>query len=183
VLSLTRVAAVPAIVVLLVLEGEGARLAAALLFLAACITDFFDGWLARRQGSISVLGQYLDPLADKLVVTAVLVMLASMSPVPEVPGWMAAVIIVRELAVTGLRAFAADGGIVLPAQSLGKTKMFAQTVALEGLLLRERVSIPGTRLVLDCHAVGTAVLWVAMVLAVWSAIDYHVRVLRQLDFD
>ena len=91
-LSLLRIGLVPVIVVVLFWSGPLARAVAAALFLVACITDFLDGWLARRHG-ITTLGQFLDPLADKLIVAAALIMLAAVDPEPRVPAWMAVVIV------------------------------------------------------------------------------------------
>jgi CDP-diacylglycerol--glycerol-3-phosphate 3-phosphatidyltransferase len=177
-LSLFRIGLVPVIVVLLMWPGPGPRAAAALAFLVACLTDFFDGWLARRRGIASALGQYLDPLADKLIVAAVLIMLVAVPPEPRVPAWMAVVIVLRELAVTGLRGIASRAGVHLPAQELGKYKTILQMFALEGLLLHYPYAIPGTGLVIDFHAGGMVFLWMALVLAVWSAVDYHVQIFR-----
>ncbi len=183
VLSLVRIGLVPVLVVTLLWSGPAARALAALLFLIACVTDFLDGWVARRHGNTTVLGQFLDPLADKLIVSAVLIMLAAVPPEPRVPAWMVVVIVLRELAVTGLRGIAVRSGIVVPAQELGKYKMIFQMFALEGLILHYAYPIPGTGLHVDFHAAGMLFLWVALVLAVWSALDYHVRILRQVRLD
>ncbi|HLK10171.1 MAG TPA: CDP-diacylglycerol--glycerol-3-phosphate 3-phosphatidyltransferase [Candidatus Binatia bacterium] len=182
-LSLLRIGLVPVLVALLASPSPVARVVAAACFLLACVTDFLDGWLARRRGITTVLGQFLDPLADKMIVSCVLIMLAAVPVGPRVPAWMVVVIVVRELAVTGLRTIASRGGILLPAQELGKYKMIFQMFALEGLILRDRYPLPGTGLQVDFHAAGMVLLWVALVLAVWSAIDYHVRILRQVDLD
>jgi CDP-diacylglycerol--glycerol-3-phosphate 3-phosphatidyltransferase len=182
-LSLLRVGLVPLLVVTLMWTTPAARALAGLFFLVACVTDFFDGWLARRHGITTALGQLLDPLADKLIVTAAVIMLAAVPPEPRLPAWMAVVIVLRELAVTGLRGIASSSGVVLPAQELGKYKMIFQMFALEALLLHYPWPIPGTGLMIDFHAGGMLLLWVALVLAVWSAIDYHVRILRQIRLD
>ena len=178
-LSLLRIGLVPVIVVVLFWSGPLARALAAALFLVACITDFFDGWLARRHG-VTTLGQFLDPLADKLIVVAVLIMLAAVDPEPRVPAWMAVVIALRELAVTGLRGVAAQHGIILAAEELGKYKMIFQMFALEALLIHYTWPIPGLGLNIDFHAAGMRFLWVALAVTVWSGVDYSVRVLRQL---
>ena len=182
-LSLLRVALVPLLVVTLFWTTPGARALAGLFFLIACVTDFFDGWLARRHGITTALGQLLDPLADKLIVAAAIIMLAAVPPEPRVPAWMAVVVVLRELAVTGLRGIASSSGVVLPAEELGKYKMIFQMLALEALLLHYAWPIPGTGLMIDFHAGGMLLLWVALVLAVWSAVDYHVRILRQIRLD
>jgi CDP-diacylglycerol--glycerol-3-phosphate 3-phosphatidyltransferase len=183
VLTLFRIGLVPVLVLALLVETPGARLFAAACFFLACVTDFFDGWLARRHGITTALGQMLDPLADKLIVAAVLIMLAAVPPEPRVPAWMVVVIVLREIAVTGLRGIASNSGIVVPAQELGKYKMIAQMFALEALLIHYRYAIPGTGLWIDFHAAGMVLLWAALVLAVWSAVDYHVRILRRVPLD
>ena len=183
VLSLIRIGLVPVLVVALMIGTPGARIFAAVSFFVACVTDYFDGWLARRHGITTALGQMLDPLADKLIVTASLIMLAAVPPEPRVPVWMVVVIVCRELAVTGLRGLASSSGVAIPAEELGKYKMIAQMVALEALLLHYTYPIPGTSLAIDFHAGGMVLLWWALVLAVWSAVDYHVRILRQIRLD
>lgn len=177
-LSAFRIACVPVIVCLLYLGPGWPRRTAAVTFLAASITDFFDGWLARRRGIVSPLGQFLDPLADKLLIAAVLIMLAAAPG--EIPAWMALVIILRELAVTGLRSIASQAGMALPADELGKYKMVTQIFALQGLLVAERVPVPLLGVSVDFHAAGLRFLWVALGLSVWSGIEYHVKVLRRL---
>jgi CDP-diacylglycerol--glycerol-3-phosphate 3-phosphatidyltransferase len=182
-LSLFRIALVPIVVAVLESPDPESRAIAGGLFIVACITDYLDGWLARRRQSMTVLGQFLDPLADKLLVVAVLIMLASVPPEPRVPAWMVVVIVLREFAVTGLRGIASRSGVVVPAEELGKYKMIFQIFALTGLLVHYRYPIPATSLVVDFHLAGMLFLWVALVVAVWSAIDYYVRVLRQIPLD
>lgn len=181
VLSLFRIACVPLVIALLVSPTTATRRIAAVLFLAASITDYLDGYLARRRGIVSTLGQFLDPLADKLLVAAVLVMLVAVPDGPRVPAWIAAVIIARELAVTGLRAIAMQKGIAVPADELGKYKMIAQIFALQALLVAERIPIPLLGIDVDMWAAGVRFLWVALVLSVWSGLDYHWKVLRRID--
>jgi CDP-diacylglycerol--glycerol-3-phosphate 3-phosphatidyltransferase len=182
-LSLFRIVLVPIVVAVLESPDPESRAIAGGLFIVACITDYLDGWLARRRQSMTVLGQFLDPLADKLLVVAVLIMLASVPPEPRVPAWMVVVIVLREFAVTGLRGIASRSGVVVPAEELGKYKMIFQIFALTGLLVHYRYPIPATSLVVDFHLAGMLFLWVALVVAVWSAIDYYVRVLRQIPLD
>ena len=141
-LTLFRVGLVPVLVVALMRPGVGPRALAAGAFLVACVTDFFDGWLARRRGITTALGQLLDPLADKLIVAAALIMLAAVPPDPRVPVWMAVVIVLREIAVTGLRGIASSEGVLLPAEELGKYKMIFQMFALEALLIHYPVADP-----------------------------------------
>jgi len=182
-LTFVRIGLVPVLVLTLLWPTMGGRLLAAAFFLLACLTDFFDGWLARRHGLTTALGQLLDPLADKLIVAAALIMLAAMPPEPRVPAWMAVVIVLRELAVTGLRGIASHGGVLVPARELGKYKVVVQMFALEALLIHYRYALPGLGLEIDFHAAGMVLLWMALVLAVWSGVDYYVRILRELRLD
>jgi CDP-diacylglycerol--glycerol-3-phosphate 3-phosphatidyltransferase len=147
---------------------------AALTFFLACWSDFLDGYLARRHGITSTLGKLLDPLADKLIVMAALVMLCAMPRSPRVPAWVVVLIVGRELAVTGLRAMATSEGIVLAAEELGKYKTIFQMLALHGLLLHYPF------FGVDFHAGGMYFLWPSLVLSLWSGIDYHIRVFRHV---
>jgi CDP-diacylglycerol--glycerol-3-phosphate 3-phosphatidyltransferase len=174
ILTVFRIVLIPLLVVLLTDPRPTASLLAAFTFFIASLSDFFDGYLARRWGISTTLGKLLDPLADKLIVAAALIMLAGMTRTPSVPAWMAAVIIGRELAVTGLRAVALGQGVVLAADELGKYKMIFQMFALHGLLLHYPF------LGVDWHLAGMYFLWIALVVSLWSGIDYHVKVIRQL---
>jgi CDP-diacylglycerol---glycerol-3-phosphate 3-phosphatidyltransferase len=173
-LTLFRIATVPILVWLLTYIGPIPSAIAAGVFFLATITDFFDGYLARSYNSVTALGKFLDPLADKLIVIAALIMLAGMDRVPHVPAWMVVVLVSREIIVTGLRAIAAVEGMVLAAEELGKYKMSLQAIALHGLLIHY------TYFHVDCFAFGMFVLWIAMVVSVWSAADYFARVVRAL---
>jgi len=177
-LSLFRVALIPAILYLLTDDGRGAAAAAGGLFFLACLSDFFDGYLARRSGSTTTLGKYLDPLADKLIVAAVLIMLVGMDRDPKVAPWMVAIIVARDLAVTGLRAIASSEGLTVGAEELGKYKMIFQMFALHGLIIHYTYG-PGFFRV-NFHAAGMVFLWVAMLVSLWSGVDYHVRVISLL---
>src|ERR1700754_1008105 len=123
VLTLLRILLVPVLVAVLVQEGGGLDEVAAAVFIIASITDALDGWIARRQKSVSTFGKLMDPLADKLLVTAALVSLVSLD---RVSAWVAMVIIAREFAVTGLRQLAMEHGEVIPASLWGKVKTVFQ---------------------------------------------------------
>jgi CDP-diacylglycerol---glycerol-3-phosphate 3-phosphatidyltransferase len=174
ILTVFRIVLIPLLVVLLMDPRPTASLLAALTFFVASWSDFFDGYLARRWGISTAFGQLMDPLADKLIVAAALIMLAGMTRTPAVPAWMAAVIIGREMAVTGLRAVALGQGVVVPAEELGKYKMIFQMFAIHGLLVHYPF------LGVDWHVGGMYFLWIALVLSLWSGIDYHIKVVRQL---
>lgn len=125
-LTVARVAAVPVVVVLYAWDFPNHAYWATTVFVAAMATDQLDGWLARRRGTSSQLGKLLDPVADKVLVLAALVMLVAES---VAPAWMVALIVVRELLVSGLRLAAIERGIVLGARDLGKLKTWAQALA------------------------------------------------------
>ena len=162
-LTLIRIAIVPAVVALLYFPSRGGCLAAMLLFIIASITDIIDGVVARRRNLVTTLGKFLDPLADKLLIASVLIMLTGLG---WVEAWMAVVIIGREIAVTGLRAVAADMGIVIAADAFGKLKTIAQMVALCPLMLH----YPWFGL--DPKPLGQALLYVALVLTLVSGCNY-----------
>jgi CDP-diacylglycerol---glycerol-3-phosphate 3-phosphatidyltransferase len=172
ILTFLRISLIPVLVVLLLDPRPRESILAAVTFFLACWSDFLDGYLARRRGISTPLGQLLDPLADKLIVVSALIMLAAAGPEPRVPGWMVVLIVGRELTVTGLRAIAVGEGIVLAADELGKYKMIFQMFALHGLLLHYRF------LGVDFHAAGMYFLWISLAVSLWSAADYHIRVIR-----
>ena len=173
-LTLGRIAIIGWLVWLLRDEGPSAGLVAAAGFFVACLSDFFDGYLARRYAVSSTLGKFLDPLADKLLVAAILIMLVGMRREPGVPAWLVVVVVAREFAVTGLRAIAAGEGIVVPAEELGKYKMIFQMFALHGLLVHY------TYLGVDFHLGGMYFLWISTVVSVWSGAMYTASVARRI---
>jgi CDP-diacylglycerol---glycerol-3-phosphate 3-phosphatidyltransferase len=169
-LTLGRIATVFIIVVVLRDEGAGAGALAAAVFFLACWTDYFDGLLARKYSLTTTLGKFLDPLADKLLVVAILIMLVAMSREPRVPAWLVVIVVGREIAVTGLRAIASGEGIILPAEELGKYKMIFQMFALHGLLIHYPY------LGIDFHLAGMYFLWISTVVSLWSGGVYTARV-------
>ncbi len=174
-LTLIRIVLVPLLVVVLLTKFEGRAVAgihvefvAAAIFGLASLTDWLDGYLARRRQQITWVGEVLDPIADKLLISATLVSLVQLD---LVPAWMAAVIIGREFAVTGLRSLALSRGLVIPASPLGKLKMATQIVAVLLLLLGwERFPL--------LLGLGRVVLWAAMAATLGSAVDYFWRFSR-----
>lgn len=172
-LTLARIAAIPALVLILFFDSRAAGIWAAAVFGAASITDWLDGWLARRWGVVTVLGKFLDPLADKLVVMAALVMLI---PHGRVPAWAVLVLLAREMVVTGLRSIASSEGIVIAASDLGKFKTIFQMVAISGLLIHyDYYWFFGLRyelLHVSFHNFGMAFFYLALAMTVWSGADY-----------
>lgn len=174
ILTLGRIATAPLLIYLLLVPGPVAAGFASGIFFVATITDFLDGYIARNYGSGTTLGKFLDPLADKVVVISVLIMLAGTPQLPRVPAWIVAVLVLREIMVTGLRAIAAAEGVVMAAEELGKYKMVLQSIATQGLLMRY------TYFHIDFFAGGMFILWIAMGLSVWSGVDYFVGAIRKL---
>jgi CDP-diacylglycerol--glycerol-3-phosphate 3-phosphatidyltransferase len=171
-LTVIRIFLVPLLVVVLLTKFEGRlvfgvrkELVGAAIFGLASLTDWLDGYLARRRKQITTLGQLMDPLADKLLITAALVSLVQMD---LAPAWMVAVILGREFAVTVLRSIAYARGVTIPASRLGKFKMLSQVIAIL-LLILGRDHLQGF------FVLGQIALWVVVVAAVVSGIDYYRR--------
>ena len=175
-LSLFRILMVPFLAYLLAFTDPVSCALAALVFIIASITDMLDGYLARRNKSVSDFGKILDPVADKLLVVTALIMLVAIDRPGDanVPVWLVVIIVAREVAVTVLRGIALSEGIVIPADQLGKYKLLVQTFALVGLMVHY------SYLGIDFFVAGMYFLVLSTVLAVWSGVDYHVRFLRSL---
>ncbi len=173
ILTLARIAAVPAVVILLLSGSREAGFWAAAVFSLACVTDWLDGYLARRWQIVTVLGKFLDPLADKLLVMAALIMLI---PYGRVPAWAVFVILAREMIVTGLRSIASSEGIVIAASDLGKYKTIFQMVALIGLLLHYDYywffGLEWEIFHVNMHVPGIFFFYIATLLTIWSGVDY-----------
>jgi len=174
-LTVGRIFLVPLLVVVLLTKFEGRlifgvrkELVGAAIFGLAALTDFFDGYLARRRKQITTLGQLMDPLADKLLIAAALISLVQMD---IVPAWMAVWILGREFAVTVLRSLAHDKGVVIPASPLGKVKMVSEVVAILALIL-------GQDHLQQFSVIGIIALWVSLVTATISGVDYYRRFSR-----
>lgn len=175
-LSLFRIAIIPVLVYLLTFADPLSGLVAAFLFLIASLTDYFDGYLARRQRTVSNLGKILDPLADKLMIAAILIMLAAMGRVgePVVPAWLVVAVVAREIAVTVLRGIALTEGIFMEAEELGKYKFILQAFAVFALLVHYPY------LGIDFYVTGIYFLVLATVVALWSGVNYHIKFFRLL---
>jgi len=177
-ITISRILLIPIFIVILsisfdwgtyTLDGEAypiTHIVAAILFLIASITDWLDGYLARKYNLITNMGKFLDPLADKLLVSAAFIMLVELD---LVQAWIVILIISREFAVTGLRLVAAGEGIVLAASSMGKLKTASQLIAIALLLLH---NFPFVYLSLP---VDIIMVYVALVLTIWSGIDYFIK--------
>jgi len=180
VLTLLRVLVIPLFVALLIDPVPPANLWAAGIFIVASITDWLDGYLARLYRAESILGTVLDPLADKILVMAALVMLAAAPSHSRISAWMAVLLLAREMLVTGLRSLAAIKGVVLPASRFAKHKTAWTMVAISFLLIDEPYKI--FLVLFDFHNAGVACLWIALVLSLTTGIAYAVQ-LRKLLYE
>jgi len=185
-ITFSRIVAVPLFMWLVLtprlssVTGEKEALAA-LVFIAASITDGLDGYLARRRGQVSTLGMLLDPLADKLLITAALVTLVQFNPA-MVPAWIAVLVIGREFLVSGLRGIASSEGFTIEASDLGKYKMFVQIVSVVAVILDHRwhawhfgpVTVP-------VHWIAQIAVWGMIALSLWSAVDYFSAFWSKID--
>jgi CDP-diacylglycerol--glycerol-3-phosphate 3-phosphatidyltransferase len=169
ILTLARIVLVPAVLVFVDNYSPSRSFVACLIYLAVSVTDFLDGFLARRFGQVSMLGKFLDPLADKLVVMAALVFLVESE---RISAWIAVVLLARELAINGLRAIASSEGLVIAASQGGKYKTALQLVGILFLLVHFKHRLLLTNVVIDFHEVGLWTLYISLGLSVWSALEY-----------
>lgn len=172
-LTLLRFLAVPIFVLLLIDPSPQMGLWAMILFIIASLTDWLDGYIARMYDAESILGTLLDPLADKVLVMAALVMLCAVPFEPRVPAWMVVVLLAREFMVTGLRSLAAVQGLIVPASELAKHKTAWTFIAIVCLLIKEPHVIFGA--LIDFHSSGMIFLWIALILSVVSGLQYAMR--------
>lgn len=163
-LTLLRVAAIPVIVALLYVDNAACQIAAAALFILACVTDWLDGYLARSQGIVTDFGKFLDPVADKLLVLCTMIALSGFG---RLPAWVCVVVLFRELMVDGLRLVAVQKGLVIAAGKLGKIKTTLQMTLVIAILLNVQALL------------GMWIIWAliaaAVVMTLWSGVDYFLK--------
>jgi CDP-diacylglycerol---glycerol-3-phosphate 3-phosphatidyltransferase len=167
VITLARVALIPLVLWLASTPGLFYAWAACVTFVIAAATDALDGYLARRLGLVTVLGKFLDPLADKLIVLSTLIILVGTG---RAPAWLVVLLMARELAITGLRAVASQEGFVIAAGTGGKIKTVLQLVGIAFLLVDYPLHVGG--IVVDCHQVGIWITYGSLVMSILSAVEY-----------
>lgn len=176
ILTMLRILAIPAIVIIMIgWQGDWARWTALGLYVFACVTDFFDGYIARRMGQVTNLGRFLDPIADKLLIATVIFMLAAredLSGVHVLPGL---IILVREITVSGLREFLAGLRVSVPVTGLAKWKTMVQMVALGFLIVG-----PASPEAIPAMEIGIVLVWTAALLTVITGFDYLRAGLRHM---
>ncbi|MBX7190870.1 MAG: CDP-diacylglycerol--glycerol-3-phosphate 3-phosphatidyltransferase [Sandaracinaceae bacterium] len=171
-LTMLRIVLIPVALYLIIEGTPRASFYAAMVYAISAITDFLDGWIARRQGLVSVLGKFLDPLADKLLVASSLIAMVAMH---RVPAWAVIIIIARELSITSLRVIAMSEGVTIAAGQGGKEKAALQMVAVFMLMIHHRFDVDFGVFRLeqvDFNAIGLALLYLSVVFAITSAGEY-----------
>ena len=163
-LSIARAVCIPVIVVLLYLEDPACRIAAGILFILACLTDFLDGRIARKRNLVTDFGKFIDPVADKLLVLTTLIMLVHLR---MMPAWVVILVLCRELSVDGLRMVAVTQGKVIAAGPLGKWKTACQMVLISAMLILNLSVFAAWPL--------TVLAVIVVTLTLVSAVDYFVR--------
>jgi len=167
------------IIIPFVLVASGNPLLGAVLFAIASLTDFLDGYLARKSQQVTKMGILLDPIADKLLVISALIVLVDMAVVPS---WIAIVIIAREFIITGLRIVALSKDIVIPAEMGGKIKVVAQIASILILLLDKTLIqvVNELKKYVDLYSLGYTMIWIAMILGVVSGVQYFILFRKRL---
>lgn len=168
-ITLARISVVPFLFFLLMSPGPFWSLVLAALFVLASITDFLDGFIARRYNMITTMGKFLDPLADKLIVNSAMIL---MIPSGRIEAWIVVIIIMRDLIIDSTRSIASSEGIYIQASILGKQKTLAQIIAVTALMIHYPF------LGLDSHFIGTIILYVAFLLTIYSGLDYVIKFYR-----
>ncbi len=170
-ITLFRIGVIPFILLCLHLETKISTFLACFLFILASISDYYDGYFARKTGEVTTLGKFLDPLADKLLVCTILI---EMTALGWIPSWIVNIVVIREFAVTGLRAIAADNGIILAADRFGKWKTGFQIAAIIPLSLHfSYFSIP-------IHELGSILLYIALIFTIFSGMNYFITFKNQV---
>jgi CDP-diacylglycerol--glycerol-3-phosphate 3-phosphatidyltransferase len=170
-MTLGRIACIPVFLALLSYENRRNSFLAAMVFAAAAISDWLDGWLARVSNRVTTLGKFLDPLADKIIVLSALAMLVRLG---RVPVWVVVIILARELLISGLRTIAMSEGLVIAASRGGKWKTSLQLSGIIALMVHYHFAIDyllGT-VVTDFHTVGLTLLYLSLIPGIASAVDY-----------
>lgn len=162
-LSLIRILATPVLILLLLNDSKVMSIVTAVIFVIVSATDWLDGYLARKLNEVTAIGKFLDPLADKLLIITALIMLVDLD---RAPSWMVALIVAREITITGLRTVAMSMGVVIAASPLGKIKTVVQIVAITPLIVHY------TWFGIDFQMLGMWLFYAAFIFTIWSGVDY-----------
>ncbi|MEN6319906.1 MAG: CDP-diacylglycerol--glycerol-3-phosphate 3-phosphatidyltransferase [Syntrophaceae bacterium] len=170
-ITMLRVSVIPVLFFLLLSPEQTGSLVIAAFFAIAALTDFLDGYVARKYEIVTVMGKFLDPIADKLIINTAMIL---MIPIGRIPAWIVAVIITRDFIVDGIRAIASTEGSIIQASILGKQKTICQAFAVTALMIHYPF------LGIDAHAVGIVILYLALILSVYSGFDYFMKFYREI---
>lgn len=176
-ITMGRLLLIPPVMFLLDPAAPRRALWAAGLFVVAALLDLVDGWLARRRDEVTFFGKFMDPLADKVMVTALLIMLVADG---QLAPWVAIVLVTREFYVSGLRMLALNERIEISAGAGGKAKTFMQVSGVTALILAYAISAPWPGTKIGFATLGTALVYASLVLSLWSAYDYTRGFIQQL---
>lgn len=179
ILTLARIVVIPFVCIMIREESRVSTFFATVLYSLAAVTDMADGYLARARKQITLIGKFLDPLADKLIVLSILLTLLSMK---RMDLWIVAIILAREITVTGLRAIASSEGMVIAAKPLGKFKTAFQMIALVGLLIHYPYIVNFGFYIgeFDFHRMGMYFLYLSLFFSIFSAVDYFIGFVREM---
>jgi len=164
-LTITRILAIPVLIIVLLSQFKGSELVGTAIFLLAALTDMLDGMWARRKNQVTTIGKLLDPIADKLLVAAALICLVELGTVPS---WIAIILIGRGIAVTGLRAIASSQGHHIEASRLGKIKMWVEAIAISLLIL-------GRNILGQFYVLALLGIWLAIAVSLISGAEYFLK--------
>jgi CDP-diacylglycerol--glycerol-3-phosphate 3-phosphatidyltransferase len=168
-ITIGRLFLIPPVLLWMDIADPSLCVMSSLVFMLAAVLDIIDGWLARRAGLVTVFGKFVDPLADKVMVAAVLVYLAADG---RMPPWLVAILLTREFYINGLRSLASSEGMVIAASAGGKAKTAFQMVGICFLLVHYRYRMPGFDEMIDFHRIGLIMLSLSVFLSVLSAVEY-----------
>jgi len=169
-ITMLRICIIPVLFLLLLSPGRWLSFTIAVLFIIAALTDLLDGYIARKYSIVTKMGQFLDPVVDKLIVSTAMIL---MIPIGRIPAWVVVLIIMRDVFVDGLRSVASSDGIVIQASRLGKKKTLSQIIAVSALIIHY-----DTVFGLNAHLIGTIVLYMALILTLYSGVSYFVEFYR-----
>lgn len=169
-ITLSRIFAVPLIILAMWPDQLGWNIAAALLFIAASTTDYFDGYYARKFNAVSNFGKFMDPIADKILITSILTMLLALH---KIDAWMVIIILARDNFIGGIRSVAAADQIIIDAKPAGKWKTAMQMFAIPIVIMGNK-----TPFFEKLDKIGYAILWVSVILSITSGIEYYLGYLK-----
>lgn len=169
-ITLLRIAVIPVLFLILLSPGRTLSLFIAAIFILAALTDMLDGYIARKYRIVTSIGKFLDPVADKIIVNTAMILMISTG---HIPAWIVALIIIRDVAVDGIRNIASSDGIIIAASKLGKLKTLSQIIAVSALIIHYPL------FGIDAHLVGIIILYFALLLTIWSGVDYFLKFYRE----